>query len=167
MILLVFFLCELSRCRIEIQRLGAMCRPSQRGRDRVIVLMRNGVVLMFVTSDTPHGQPEHRSADGHHHVVELVVTDSLDSLCGDLTGIGASHKKPRGGSPFNGIGLQQVTCQLHLYELVEWKIRIQGANHPVSIVVRSRPESVELVPPTLGEPGSVEPVSSPFFAVAR
>ena len=74
-----------------------MHRAGQRRGQGVVVLLRDRVVLVLVAADAAERQAEHRAADRHQHVVELVVADALDRLGGDLSRIRPGHEKAGGG----------------------------------------------------------------------
>ena len=120
---------------------------------------------MVVAADAAERQAEHRAADRHQHVVELVVANPLDGLRGDLAGIRTRDQKPGCSGTLIIVRLQFVARQLHAHELVVRHVVVQRANDPVAIVIRAGAEAVELVAATLGEPGDIEPMPGPAFAV--
>ena len=128
--------------------------------------MRERVVLVLVTAHTAERQTEHRTANGHQHVVDLVIPDPLDRLGGDLAGIRPRHQKTRRRRRVEVFGVQDIPRQLQTDELIKRHIGVERFDHPVAIVIGPRTETIELVSATLREPRGIQPVPPPAFAVS-
>ena len=162
----VFSPLPLGRRRVRVERHVAVRGLREIRGERVIILVRERIIFVLVAANAAERQSEHRAADRHHHVVELVVANPLNGLRGDLSRIRSGDEKSGGRSPFVA-RYQLVAGELHSQELVVRHVGVQGANHPVSIVVGSRPKPIELVAAALRESSRIEPMASPTLAVVR
>ena len=119
---------------------------------------------MIVTTHAPQRQSQHRSADGHQHVIELIIANAFNRLGRNLSGVGTGHQKPRRRRP-HITRLQFVPRQLHAQELVVGQVGIERFDHPVAIVVCPRSKPIELVAATFCKPDDIQPVPRPAFPI--
>ena len=152
---------------IQIQSTRTMNCRGQRRRHRVVVLVRNGIILVLMAADTTQCQPEHGTPDSHHHIIELVVADTFNCLVRNLSRIWPGDKKASCGGSVDIIGQKEVSCHLHFDEFVIRHIVVQGANDPVAVVISPWTKSVELITTTFGIACRIQPVAGPSFAISR
>ena len=136
-------------------------------RERVVVGLRDRVILVVVAAHTFHREAEHCVADRRQHVVELVVADALLGFRRELARIRPGHEETRRRRALIRPRRELVARELPAHEIAVGQVVIERADHPVAVVIRAIPVGVELVAVALRVAHQVQPMPAPAFPVAR
>src|SRR5262249_33013986 len=146
----------------ERGRDGRFARAAKDTVQRIVVGLRDRIVLMIVAAGACDGEPQEASRDDVDTVVENVVRVAPE--------VPADRQKPaRGTWPLVRSQRQLVGGELLQNELVVRQVVVERANHPVAVSVRPGitgflEEYISLV---VGIARDVQPVAPPTLAVVR
>ena len=153
--------------RLEFEIDDAAHGRRERRKQAVIILVRNGIVLVLVAARAADREAEERGASGREHVVERVVARALDLVGGDLRGENARAEKAGGGEREGVVRREFVTGELPAEKLIEGQIGVERLDDEVAEVKRADAVVVVLEAGTLGEARDIKPVPRPAFAETR
>ena len=139
----------------------------QNAVETVIVVRRDGVVLVVVAPRTADREPQQRAPDRVDHVGEIEML---------VVGVGGvaiplAHRQEAGGGETVGVLLggtrrgEQVPGDLQPDELGEGQIALHRPHHPVAVAIGFANGIVGSIARRIGVAGHIEPVPAPAFTI--
>ncbi len=142
------------------------------GEDRlqsIVIGLGDRVELVVVASGAMDRQPEEGRAGRGDHVVQVVHSLLLrpfrSLIADDVMRTSYEESSRRSRQPI-ALG-QGIAGDLLGDETGERLVVVDGADHPIPIGPRVRPQGIRLVSVALSEADGVEPVPAPSFPVSR
>ena len=139
----------------------AVTQPRKDSLYGVIVLLRDRIELVAVTSCATDREPQEHRSSGRYHLVQFVLSLLAgESFVGTLDGVtGSGDQKSRGG-----VFSDRIPGQLVEHETVVRSVLVEGSDHVVAVGPRVGDSRVRLVPGGFCESHHVQPVSGPAFS---
>ena len=134
-------------------------------QEGVVILLRDRIDLVIVTTRAADGHAEERFTGGPQDVVEIIV--ARQRTIGRFVIPNAQPIKTGGGNGIAGLVGQLVPSKLFLDESVIRLVLVKGANDVVAVLPNKILAAVAFVAISLSKAHEVQPMTAPLFAVLR
>ena len=134
-------------------------------QEGVVILLRDRIDLVIVTTRAADGHAEERFTGGSQDVVEIIV--ARQRTIGRFVIPNAQPIKTCGGNGITGLVGQLIPGKLFLDESIIRLVLVKGANDVVAVLPNEILTAVALVAISLGKAHEVQPMTAPLFAVLR
>ncbi len=138
---------------------------AEKSHEAVVILLRNGISLMVVTSRTPHCHPQH-PLSGNSEVIIQIIKQVQEPIRRFIIPLHEAMISCRD----HGLRcrlFELITCQLFQKKLIIGGIRVQRIDHIVTVTPDMWFVRVPLKTVRLSVSNNIKPVPRPLFPIVR
>ena len=134
------------------------------GENLIVVLRRNGIELVMMTTGAADGEPEHGCADVLDDLIERIESRHFDRGCllPDLRWRWQRRGDEEAGG---GIHAHRISCDLLKEELIVRQVAVQRLDDPITVGPRVFAQRIVFVAPRVGVTDDIEPMLRPTLAI--